>query len=93
MEAAFDPEGQCVYQAQIDDEDGSYYARMLVLDTLGYPRYAAQNIWGDVQFSDGMSNVEMEIDDYDQLDSLINARIRYYKKRYSEEEGIDYLFD
>ena len=36
IEAAFDPEGQCVYQAQIDDEDGNYNARMLVLDTLGY---------------------------------------------------------
>lgn len=93
IEAAFDPEGQCVYQAQIDDEDGSYYARMLVLDTLGYPRYAAQNMWGDVQFSDGISGVEFEIEDYEQLNALIDARIRYYKKRYAESEGIEYLFD
>ena len=93
IEAAFDPEGQCVYQAQIDDEDGNYNARMLVLDTLGYPRYAAQNLWGDVQFSDGFSSVDMEIEDYEQLDSLINARIRYYKNRYAREEGLEYLFD
>lgn len=93
IEAAFDSNGQCVYQAQIDDEDGNYYDRMLVLDTLGYPRYVAQDIWGKLQFSDGISPVEIELTNYDQLDSLIDARIRYYKNRYAKEEGIDYLFE
>ena len=92
-EFAFNSKDVCIYQATIYDSSCSVIERWLVLDTLGYPKFAIQDSLGNVFFSDGTRAYEPDNTHDRNLKDVIEERIQSYKKRYSEAEGVPSLYD